>query len=227
VTLESQLEATASAPRHQPLKFVRMVQPHNGSAPFKGKSVARLAGQLLVISPTNGGLSPDELGAIRRLAAERKLEPATVGPQAQLNPGLRRARVAWVEHSAQTAWIFSRALAFGLFANRDVDWNFEIRGPAPALQLSRYDSADHGMFDWHMDTGAGGARYRKLAVVIVIEAAHEGGQLECRTGSAPRAVPMLPGAAVVFPAYLQHRITPVVRGSRLSLVSWLCGPPFR
>ena len=164
---------------------------------------------------------------IRRFDAERNLEAATVGPKAEVNPDLRRARIAWIEHSAQTAWIFSRALGLGLFANRHADWNLDIHGPAPALQLSRYDSADSGMFDWHMDIGAGRARYRKLAVVIVIETADEGGQLECRTGSTSRAVPMFPGAAAVFPVYLQHRVTPVVRGSRLSLVSWMCGPPFR
>jgi PKHD-type hydroxylase len=35
------------------------------------------------------------------------------------------------------------------------------------------------------------------------------------------------GAAILFPALLTHRITPIARGSRYSLVAFFNGPPFR
>lgn len=203
------------------------VQPDPGWTSYRGRTVAHLEGQLLLVPPDSGGFSLEELAALKCIVANQTPQAATVGPKAELNRDLRRARVAWREYAADTAWIFSRAVAFASFANRELGWNFDIRGPARALQLSRYDSADHGTFDWHMDTGHGRSRFRKLAVVMVIEAAEEGGQLECRTGSTPRSVPMRPGTAAIFPAYLQHRVTPVVRGQRVSVVSWMCGPPFR
>ncbi|MFZ0485563.1 MAG: 2OG-Fe(II) oxygenase [Arenicellales bacterium] len=34
------------------------------------------------------------------------------------------------------------------------------------------------------------------------------------------------GSVVVFPAYTPHTVTPVTRGVRYSLVSWILGPPF-
>jgi predicted 2-oxoglutarate/Fe(II)-dependent dioxygenase YbiX len=35
------------------------------------------------------------------------------------------------------------------------------------------------------------------------------------------------GSLVAFPSFMTHRVTPVTRGLRWSLVTWLEGPPFR
>jgi PKHD-type hydroxylase len=35
------------------------------------------------------------------------------------------------------------------------------------------------------------------------------------------------GTMVIFPSYMRHRVTPVTRGTRRSLVTWITGPPFR
>jgi len=35
------------------------------------------------------------------------------------------------------------------------------------------------------------------------------------------------GSLIAFPSYLAHRVRPVTSGTRLSLVSWIGGPPFR
>ena len=35
------------------------------------------------------------------------------------------------------------------------------------------------------------------------------------------------GTAVAFPAFEHHRVTPLERGARCSLVCWVGGPPFR
>ena len=35
------------------------------------------------------------------------------------------------------------------------------------------------------------------------------------------------GSAVFFTSILQHRVTPVTRGTRHSIVGWVCGPPFK
>jgi PKHD-type hydroxylase len=34
------------------------------------------------------------------------------------------------------------------------------------------------------------------------------------------------GSVVVFPSFMQHRIKPVTRGTRYSLVAWFCGNLF-
>jgi PKHD-type hydroxylase len=35
------------------------------------------------------------------------------------------------------------------------------------------------------------------------------------------------GDALVFPSFLRHRVTPVSRGVRYSLVTWIEGPQWR
>ena len=35
------------------------------------------------------------------------------------------------------------------------------------------------------------------------------------------------GSLVVFPSFLWHRVTPVIRGTRYSLVIWSTGEPYR
>ena len=35
------------------------------------------------------------------------------------------------------------------------------------------------------------------------------------------------GTIVVFPSFLWHRVQPVTKGTRYSLVCWFTGPPFR
>ena len=35
------------------------------------------------------------------------------------------------------------------------------------------------------------------------------------------------GAMALFPSFLPHRVTPVTRGVRYSLVGWVCGKPWR
>ena len=35
------------------------------------------------------------------------------------------------------------------------------------------------------------------------------------------------GTLIAFPSFLEHRVTPVTRGERFSLVAWMDGPPYR
>ena len=35
------------------------------------------------------------------------------------------------------------------------------------------------------------------------------------------------GSIVVFPSFVQHCVTPVTKGTRFSLVNWMCGRPFK
>jgi predicted 2-oxoglutarate/Fe(II)-dependent dioxygenase YbiX len=99
-------------------------------------------------------------------------------------------------------------------------WGFAVdawEGP----QLLRYGPGDG--YGWHIDLGPGAARRRKLAVSVLLSEgdAFAGGDLEVGGVRLPREQ----GAAIVFPAFLRHRVAPVLAGERRALVAWLCGPP--
>ena len=35
------------------------------------------------------------------------------------------------------------------------------------------------------------------------------------------------GSVIVFPSFMEHRVAPVTKGTRYSLVTWFLGPPFK
>lgn len=68
---------------------------------------------------------------------------------------------------------------------------------------------------------------RKLAVVLLLsepELDFRGGEFFVKTWTDdPVPVPLQKGEAVVFPAYLLHRLAPITAGYRYSLVLQICG----
>ncbi len=52
----------------------------------------------------------------------------------------------------------------------------------------------------------------------------EGGDLEIANETLS---PMKQGHATIFASFLQHRVTPITKGVRKSLVMWFGGTPFR
>lgn len=103
-------------------------------------------------------------------------------------------------------------------------YGFEIRG-VQAAQVSRYETGQ--FYNWHMDLGTEGTSGRKLSLSVELSdsASYEGGIMEFDNDYKPHDRQR--GSAVVFPSYLRHRVTPVTRGVRYSLVAWIVGPGFK
>lgn len=40
-------------------------------------------------------------------------------------------------------------------------------------------------------------------------------------------VPREKGIIIIFPSFILHRITPITKGTRKSIVGWVAGAPFR
>ena len=57
------------------------------------------------------------------------------------------------------------------------------------------------------------------------ESEFDGGDLElCEEG---KVAPLKQGHAIFFASFLNHRVKPVTRGTRKSLVMWFGGTPFK
>ena len=56
---------------------------------------------------------------------------------------------------------------------------------------------------------------------------YEGGDLEINIGSTPLKVKKQKGHIAIFPSFLLHRVSPVTKGLRKSLVWWVGGSQFR
>jgi PKHD-type hydroxylase len=105
-------------------------------------------------------------------------------------------------------------------------FKFQLTEIIEDIQYSEYDESYKGHYDWHLDNCN---NLRKLSIVIQLSdpSEYEGGELQVQNGESPyRICTKEKGALIVFPSFLNHRVTPVTKGRRRSLVIWISGPPF-
>ncbi len=120
-------------------------------------------------------------------------------------------------------WVDKLIIDCATTANEQFDFN--VTGLIERPQLLKYSSPSKG-YDWHLDIGLGDSSTRKISVSILLNDDYEGGELAFFTNGETDIKPDK-GVAVAFPSYLPHRVLPVTRGIRWSLVCWIAGEPFR
>lgn len=174
--------------------------------------------------------------AFSDVECDRLLEEAGAAPASEArlvgrerDHNIRRAELVWLDDAEGAGWVMERLIDLVRAANRAV-FGFDVREFAESAQLATYSAETGGHFDWHADIGDGpAARRRKLTLVVQLSepASYAGGRLEVRPGLQVVEASRARGAAVVFPSFMLHRVTPVTRGRRASLTVWAHGPAFR
>jgi len=87
-----------------------------------------------------------------------------------------------------------------------------------------------GFYDWHMDNDVSGKHQppvRKISMTLLLSdpSTFEGGELEFMDEK--KTVKLQQGQAIFFASWLRHRVKPVTKGERTSLVMWFGGPSFK
>lgn len=96
-----------------------------------------------------------------------------------------------------------------------------------AMNHNVYDSTKGGEYEYHIDVESYKLDFTtKLTCVLNLsEDPYEGGEFYIKDGPEIHIKKMsVPGALVVFPSFLLHKVTPVTKGKRISLVLWKKGP---
>jgi PKHD-type hydroxylase len=144
--------------------------------------------------------------------------------------GVRESKIAWVGLNDDSRFIYDR-LAFILRNLNGQFYNFDIYGFSEDMQYTVYDGNSNGHYTWHLDNGVSdkGASPRKLSLVLQLSdpSDYEGGDLEVMTSCNPQQIKKEKGMVAVFPSYTLHRVTPVTKGTRKTLVVWAAGPSFK
>ena len=125
-------------------------------------------------------------------------------------------------------------------ANRMAGWNFQW-DYSETVQFTKYKLNQY--YDWHMDTfkPTKDNRQRKISMTCQLSDAsdYEGGELQFdKRDYNPNLRDesknvinvdeiLAKGSVVVFPSFLWHRVKPVTKGTRYSLVMWNLGDAFR
>ncbi len=143
------------------------------------------------------------------------------------DPAVRRSQIVFLGIEERYRWLYERVWAAARECNRQF-FAVDIQTVEPNLQLGRYDSADQGHYTWHTDF-AGFRPLRKMSISIQLSRSedYEGGDLELLHGNASLKLERARGALIAFPSFALHRVSPVTRGTRWSLVAWILGPRWR
>jgi len=185
-------------------------------------------------SETKSVFNQDELNSIISLG-EVDMEDATI--EANKIKEHRSSSISWLKRDDTTEFIYSKVLQLIYMENVNNKWNFDYDA-IEDLQFTRYDKSQH--YNWHADQTSTAYQFvdeelsgkiRKISFSIILNDDFEGGDFQFEVGAPheeDRIITLTPskGCAIVFPSFKFHRVTPVTKGVRYSLVGWICGKPF-
>ena len=169
--------------------------------------------------------SDKEIEEIKELAMKYPAEVAGVGQDESVRTqdGVRKSSVRWMRNAPY--WLYERLFECVNEANEQM-WHFTLNGAREVIQYTEYPP-NGGHYDWHMDCGHGIQMQRKISITVQLNDDYEGGDLELWRGQNPQRALKKKGAVVVFPSYMLHRVSPVTKGIRNSLVLWIGGDHYR
>jgi len=157
----------------------------------------------------------------------------------------RNSDLVWLNDT----WIYKEIHPYVRQANKKAGWNFDW-DRSESCQFTKYKLNQY--YDWHCDSwespydeknknDPNHGRIRKLSMTCQLTDSSEysGGELEFdfrqyspqmrdEAQHLRKATEILSkGSIIVFPSFVWHRVKPVTRGVRYSLVVWHLGYPFK
>lgn len=182
------------------------------------------------------GFSNVEIRNVLRISKLYEFQEALTQNEIEFNNSqkeensVRKSNIKWMAPEAdKTEWIYYKLMQQAMEANFNL-WKFDLSHIKDAIQYTEYSGEETGGYDWHLDVGPHPLNHRKISITVQLSDPddYEGGDLEIWAGGRePIKAPRQKGAVVMFPSYLMHRITPVTKGVRKSLVLWVGGTTFR
>tara|TARA_B100000902_G_scaffold383873_1_gene423296 strand:+ start:1361 stop:2047 length:687 start_codon:yes stop_codon:yes gene_type:complete len=159
--------------------------------------------------------------------------------QNKLNEKVRKSDVKFVDYQngqGEADWLFYRLNTIIESLNTQF-YNFDLNG-YETLQYTVYHHHENGRYDFHMDTIMGQNlpddmfETRKLSMTFLLNEPgvdFEGGDFQINSGQEKDAetVELKKGRIIMFPSFMIHRVAPVTKGTRKSIVIWVVGPKFR
>jgi PKHD-type hydroxylase len=142
----------------------------------------------------------------------------------------RKSHISWIRHNDECKWLYHK-MADKCRQVNNQNFRFDLWGFLEAFQYTVYDT-EGSHYTWHQDefyNRSLSRAPRKLSMVIQLSdpSEYDGGDLELNLGGhSYHTVPKGLGNLVVFPSWTLHRVTPVTKGVRKSLVAWVTGKPF-
>ena len=183
-----------------------------------------------IITTNQPLFTPDQCRQIIESGRAQKPQAAKVGMENNAGGGTdtkkRVTTISWIPFK-EMAHMYEDLNNFIQKANENHFGFGDIRITEQA-QFTEYPVG--GFYDWHIDCDTNMAHeppVRKISMTLLLNdpSEFEGGNLELMAPG--RTTVLKQGQAICFASFLNHRVQPVTRGVRQSLVVWFGGKAFR
>ena len=147
---------------------------------------------------------------------------SVVSRQDVLNKSIRSSKQTWMNWDN---WIAGICYNMMISANNGF-FHYDLNHFDSGIQATIYTEGDH--YDWHTDPlPFEDGKERKLSMSLLLNEEYEGGELELELKPWHTILKPSAGEALIFPAWIPHRVLPVTKGRRNSVVAWMNGPHWK
>jgi PKHD-type hydroxylase len=169
-------------------------------------------------------LTEEECSNIIEMYRDKCIYDGKIDDHSNKNLKIRNSKVC-LTSPEDMPYVYSKISNYVLDIN-NMFYNFDLWGFAENLQFSHYKEPD-GKYEEHVDVTFSNI-IRKLSIVVQLskENDYEGGELELIYGE-NKIMSKKVGTLLAFPSFILHRVKPVSKGERFTLVGWVTGSSFR
>jgi len=182
----------------------------------------------LVVETTSPIFTPEQCQLIINAGRSEPVQDGQVGGGAAgvVDTKTRTSYISWIPFNKLPEMY--KTLEEVIHKTNNNHFGFEGMQITEQAQYTEYPSG--GFYDWHMDSDIVGLKeppVRKISMTCLLshESEFEGGGLELMSDG--KIARPKQGQAIFFASYIRHRVIPITKGVRKSLVMWFGGPSFK
>ena len=184
-----------------------------------------------IVETTQPIFTPEQCQDIINAGRAEPKQDAQVGSKLGINGGVidtktRTSHISWIPFKKMQPMY--KKIEQVMKATNGNHFGFDGMQITEMAQYTEYPEG--GFYEWHVDNDVNCQHeppVRKISMTLLLNdpSEFEGGDLELMAPG--KFAELKQGHAICFASFLNHRVNPVKRGVRQSLVVWFGGKPFR
>jgi len=182
----------------------------------------------LIVETTTPIFTPEQCQLIINAGRTEPQQTAQVGGTAggTVDTKTRTSHISWIPFAKMQEMY--KVIENIMLKTNSNHFGFDGMRLTEPAQYTEYPTG--GFYDWHIDSDVNCVNeppIRKISMTCLLspENEFEGGGLELMSDG--KIVRPKQGQAIFFASFIRHRVIPISKGIRKSLVMWFGGPSFR
>jgi len=182
----------------------------------------------LIVETTGPIFTPEQCQLIINAGRSEPVQDGQVGGgnAGVIDTKTRTSHISWIPFNKMPEMY--KTLEEIMHKTNNNHFGFEGMQITEFAQYTEYPAG--GFYDWHIDSDVVGINeppVRKISMTCLLshESEFEGGGLELMSDG--KIARPKQGQAIFFASYIRHRVIPITKGVRKSLVMWFGGPSFK